>query len=182
VGTIAGTRTTGEYALAATDFLTEAQVRCAKPKKRPYKLRDGGGLYLLITPADVRLWRLRYKLQGRESMVALGTYPATSLKAARARRAELRGALESGRDPTAERRAERASSSNTFEAIAREWLAKQPRAPREARDRAPGQAAGRPGDSVRNRDGPCGARSHRGSPRGACARQGDEPGGRDRPA
>ncbi len=65
--------------MAATDFLTEAQIRGAIPKRRPYKLRDGGGLYLLITPADARLWRLRYKLQGRESMVGLGTYPATSL-------------------------------------------------------------------------------------------------------
>src|SRR2546421_13020568 len=63
-------------------------------------------------------------------MLALGTYPATSLKAARAKRAELRTALETGRDPAAERRAERTSGSNTFEAIAREWLAKQPFAPK----------------------------------------------------
>ena len=133
VGTIAGTRTTGGYDLAATDFLTETQIRGARPKRRPYKLRDGSGLYLLITPADARLWRLRYKLQGRESMVGLGTYPATSLKAARARRAELRGALEAGRDPAAERRAERASCSNTFEAIAREWLGKQSFAPKTSK-------------------------------------------------
>ncbi|TLY57783.1 MAG: DUF4102 domain-containing protein, partial [Gammaproteobacteria bacterium] len=84
----------------------------------------------MITPADRRLWRLRYKVRGRESMLGLGTYPATSLKAARARRAELRTGLETGRDPAAERRAERASSSNTFETIAREWLAKQPFAPK----------------------------------------------------
>ena len=116
--------------LAATDFLTEARIRSARPKGSPYKLRDGGGLYLLITPADALLWRLRYKVRGRESMLGLGSYPATSLKAARARRAELRAALEAGRDPAAERRAERASSSNTFEAIAREWLAKQPFAPK----------------------------------------------------
>jgi integrase len=116
--------------LAATDFLTEARIRSARPKGRPYKLRDGGGLYLLITPADARLWRLRYKVRGRESMLGLGSYPATSLKAARARRTELRAALEAGRDPAVERRAERASSSNTFEAIAREWLAKQPFAPK----------------------------------------------------
>ena len=116
--------------MAATDFLTEARIRGATPKGRPYKLRDGGGLYLLITPADARLWRLRYKVRGRESMLGLGSYPATSIKAARARRAELHAALEAGRDPAAERRAERASSSSTFEAIAREWLAKQPFAPK----------------------------------------------------
>ena len=74
--------------MAATDFLTEARLRSAKPKARPYKLRDGGGLFLLITPANGRLWRLRYKIHGRESMLGLGTYPATSLKTARARRAE----------------------------------------------------------------------------------------------
>jgi len=66
----------------------------------------------LITPADARLWRLRYKVRGRESMLGLGSYPATSPKAARPRRAE------------------RASGSNTVEAIAREWLAKQPFASR----------------------------------------------------
>jgi len=113
-----------------TDLLTEARIRRARPKARPYKLRDGGGLFLLITPADARQWRLRYKLHGTESMLALGTYPATSLKAARTRRAEMRVALESGRNPAAERRAERANSVNTFETIAREWLAKQPFAPK----------------------------------------------------
>ena len=116
--------------MAATDFLTEARLRSAKPKSRPYKLRDGGGLYLLVTPTGAKQWRFRYTLGGRESMVSVGTYPATSLKAARAKRGSLRSALESGRDPAAERRAERDSRSNTFETIAREWLAKQPFAPK----------------------------------------------------
>ena len=130
VGTIVGTRRGGGYAMAATDFLTEARIRSAKPKGRSYKLRDGGGLFLLITPANARLWRLRYKLQGRESMLGLGTYPATSLKAARARRAEMHAALEAGKNPAAERRAERESSANTFETISREWLAKRSFAPK----------------------------------------------------
>ena len=113
-----------------TDLLTEARIRRAKPKARPYKLRDGGGLFLLITPGDARQWRLRYKVRGRESMLALGTYPAASLKAARAWRAEMRAALEAGKNPAAERRAERENRANTFETIAREWLAKQPFAPK----------------------------------------------------
>lgn len=116
--------------MAATDFLTEARLRGAKPKSRPYKLRDGGGLYLLVIPSGAKQWRLRYRVSGRESMVSLGTYPATSLKAARAKRGNLRSALEAGRDPAAERRAERDSRSNTFESIAREWLGKQPFAPK----------------------------------------------------
>jgi integrase len=116
--------------LTATDFLTEARIRRARAKERPYKLRDGGGLCLLITPTDAKQWRLRYTFAGRESMLSLGTYPATSLKAARAKRTELRAALEAGKDPAAERRAERANSANSFETIAREWLGKQPFAPK----------------------------------------------------
>jgi integrase len=116
--------------LAATDFLTEARIRRARPKERPYKLRDGGGLYLLITSGDAKQWRLRYVIGGRESMLSLGTYPATSLRAARAKRAELRSVLEAGKNPAAERRAARANGANTFETIAREWLAKQTFAPK----------------------------------------------------
>jgi integrase len=63
-------------------------------------------------------------------MLSLGTYPATSLKAARAKRTELRAAVEAGKDPAAERRAERVNGANSFETIAREWLAKQPFAPK----------------------------------------------------
>jgi hypothetical protein len=129
-GTKTGRETPDGYDLAATDFLTEARIRRARPKARPYKLRDGGGLYLLITSADAKQWRLRYVIGGRESMLSLGTYPATSLKAARAKRTELRAALEAGKDPAAERRAERANGANSFETIAREWLGKQPFAPK----------------------------------------------------
>jgi integrase len=115
--------------LATIDLLSEARVRNAKAKARPYKLRDGGGLYLLVTPGDARQWRLRYRFRGRETMLALGTYPATSLKAARSKRAQMHAAIEAGKDPAAERRAERAGSANTFETIAREWLGKQNFAP-----------------------------------------------------
>jgi hypothetical protein len=112
--------------LATTDFLTESRIHNARPQSDPYRLRDGGGLYLLVTPGNARLWRLRYKWHGRESMLGPGTFPATSLKAARDRRAVLRSAIEAGRNPAAERRAERASAPHTFKTIAREWLAKQP--------------------------------------------------------
>src|SRR6516165_398528 len=84
----------------------------------------GGSIF--FTPTDAKQWRLRYVIGGRESMLSLGTYPATSLKTARAKRTELRTALEAGKDPAAERRAERANSANSFETIAREWLGKQP--------------------------------------------------------
>jgi integrase len=116
--------TPGHTRILAT--LTETRIRAAKPAEKPYKLRDGGGLHLLVTPAGGRLWRMRYRHGGRESMIGLGSYPDVSLKAARARRDEARKLLGSGGDPAAVRRAERAGRANTFEAIAVEWLAKQP--------------------------------------------------------
>ena len=66
--------------------LSEQLIKTAKPKQKPYKLSDAEGLSLLVTPAGGRLWRLRYRYSGRESMIALGSYPATSLKQARERR------------------------------------------------------------------------------------------------
>jgi integrase len=105
--------------------LNEARIRAAKPKEKPYKLRDGRGLHLLITPSGGRLWRFRYRHAGRESMVSLGAYPDVPLKDARERREEARRALASGIDPAAQRKAERAGLEDTFEAIALEWLGKQ---------------------------------------------------------
>jgi len=116
--------------MAGTDFLTDTRVRTASAASLPYKLRDGGGLYLLVTPAGAKQWRLRFFVSGRETMLSLGTYPATSLRAARLRRSEIRSALEAGRNPALERRTARAANANTFEAIAREWLDKQVFAPK----------------------------------------------------
>lgn len=56
----------------------------AKPKNKSYKLVDGHGLHLLVHPAGGKLWRYRYRFGGRENMLALGSYPATSLADARA--------------------------------------------------------------------------------------------------
>jgi integrase len=117
-------------AMAGTDFLTDTRIRAASPAAVPYKLRDGAGLYLLVTPGGAKQWRLRFFVHGRETMLSLGTYPATSLKAARLRRTEIRSALEAGRNPVLERRTARAANANTFEAVAREWLAKQMFAPK----------------------------------------------------
>jgi len=105
--------------------LTKPRVDSAKPREKPYKLRDGEGLYLLVTPAGGRLWRLRYRYKGRESMLGLGQYPEVPLKMARERARDARELLADGRDPAAARRAERGAQADTFEAIAREWLSKQ---------------------------------------------------------
>jgi len=68
MGTVAGT------SLAATDCLTEGRIRSARPKARPYKLRDGGGLYVLITPKGAKQWRLRYTLCGEALLRVYGRY------------------------------------------------------------------------------------------------------------
>lgn len=109
--------------------LTEARIRAAKPKEKPYKLSDGRGLHLMVTPPGGRLWRMRYRHAGHESMIGLGAYPDVTLKSARERCDEARKLLASGGDPAAVRRAARLGRANTFEGIAREWLAKQRFAP-----------------------------------------------------
>lgn len=95
----------------------------------PGKHFDGGGLYLEVTPAGGRYWRLKYRHAGKEKRLAFGVYPEVSLKTARDRRAEARALLDRGEDPaevkrTAQARAER-DAAVTLEVAAREWLAHQ---------------------------------------------------------
>lgn len=68
--------------------LTDTAVRASKPKERDYKLADGGGLYLLVTKAGGKLWRLKYRSHGVERTLALGKYPDVTLGAARKARNE----------------------------------------------------------------------------------------------
>ena len=109
-------------------MLTDKNVRDAKPQERPYKLADGAGMYLLIRPDGSRYWRLKFRFGGREKLLALGTYPAVTLKEARKRRDDAKSALRDGRDPGAEKqatkRAAKIAGANTFEAVAREWHSK----------------------------------------------------------
>lgn len=107
--------------------LSAVRVRDAKPREKPYKLFDERGLFLLVVPsADQyrgRLWRFRYRVNGVEKLLALGSYPDVSLKRAREKRDEARRLLADGVDPNVQRKTERAASTETFEAIGREWLA-----------------------------------------------------------
>jgi integrase len=106
-------------------MLTDTSIKAARTREKPYKLADGGGLVLLINPNGSRWWRLRYRYQGREQMLSLGTYPDVALKRAREKRAESRRLLADGINPGAKRLAERQASTDSFEAIALEWFAKQ---------------------------------------------------------
>ncbi len=65
-------------------MLTDTAIRNAKPQAKPRGLADGGGLYLEVSPAGGKLWRLKYRVGGKEKRLALGQYPATGLQAARA--------------------------------------------------------------------------------------------------
>ena len=106
--------------------LSATQVRNAKPAERRQKLFDGRGLYLEIPARGNKRWRLKYRFEGREKLISLGIYPDISLQQARERRDVAKKLLAQGVDPSAERQAQRAAaadrSTNTFEALAREWI------------------------------------------------------------
>lgn len=105
-------------------MLTPSTVANAKPKAKAYKLADERGLFLLVTPAGGKLWRLKYRRPGtkKENLLALGAFPDVKLKQARERRDEARTLIAEGIDPSAKRQAERIAGPDTFEAVAREWL------------------------------------------------------------
>jgi integrase len=113
--------------MAIKDKLSSVAVETAKPHQKPYKLSDGGGLYLLVNPDGSRWWRLKYRVDGREKLLALGVYPAKSLKAARKAREDAKEQLAAGTDPSEQRKANKANRiaarGNTFKAVAMEWFA-----------------------------------------------------------
>ncbi|KHL06411.1 UNVERIFIED_CONTAM: integrase [Mumia flava] len=103
-------------------------MRNTKPADKPIKLFDGGGLFLHITPAGQRYWRLKYRFAGKEKLLALGVYPDVGLKEARDRREEAKRLLGEGIDPSVERKVQKVATveraANSFEAVAREWHGK----------------------------------------------------------
>lgn len=106
-------------------LLTDIAIRQAKPGTAPIKFSDGGGMYLLLNPNGARYWRFNYRIGGKAKTLSLGVYPEVPLKLARERRNKFRRQLFDGIDPSEQRKAEKVAISDTFEAIAREWLALQ---------------------------------------------------------
>ena len=108
--------------------LTDTQLRQLKPKAKQYKVSDSGGLYVLVTPNGSKLWRLKYRYDGKEKVLAFGAYPDTSLARARERRNDAKTLLADGKDPaeTAKARKEEAAALNehTFANIAAEVMEK----------------------------------------------------------
>ncbi|KGX39708.1 tyrosine-type recombinase/integrase [Burkholderia pseudomallei] len=108
--------------------LTDLTIKTAKPTGKTRKLYDAGGLYLEITPAGSKLWRLKYRFDGKEKRLAFGKYPDVALKDARDKRDEARKKLADDIDPGEHKKAVKAArlerAANTFEAVAREWFAR----------------------------------------------------------
>lgn len=109
--------------------LNDTAIRNAKPKATPYKLSDGGGLFLLINTNGSRWWRYSYRFDGKQKTISLGVYPDVSLKDARVRHAEARKTLAQGIDPSVDRKLEKAARiedrKNSFEFLARDWVTTQ---------------------------------------------------------
>ncbi|WML90867.1 integrase arm-type DNA-binding domain-containing protein [Thiothrix lacustris] len=103
--------------------LTIKEIEHSKPKDKPYKLSDGGGLYLLINPKGSMYWRWKYRIQGREKLLAIGVYPDVSLKEAREVMHEARKRLDQGIDPSLTKKLQAlAPGADTFKAVALEWI------------------------------------------------------------
>src|SRR5467141_1547839 len=90
--------------LAPMPARSELAFRSAKPRQKPFKLSDGGGLYLLVQPNAAKLWRLAYRFDGKQKLLALGQYPIISLADARIKRDAAKKLLSNGVDPSIDRK------------------------------------------------------------------------------
>lgn len=106
--------------------LTDFAVKSAKPKAKPYKLADGGGLHILINPNGSKLWRLKYRYFGKEKLLSYGKYPYISIADARAKREEAKKHLAHGVDPAHQKKLAKftaaKAAATTFGLVADEYL------------------------------------------------------------
>ena len=117
--------------MRAIEKLTERAIKALKPQGKPYKAADGGGLYLYVTPAGGKLWRLKYRYGGKEKRLSLGPWPDITLDAARQKAIDARAALRTGQDPAHSARSSR--GGETLEILAAAWADKQAWAPSTAK-------------------------------------------------
>jgi integrase len=104
--------------------LSDRIIRENPPLERDFKLADGGGMYLLVRANQQRGWRFKYRVKGREKLLSFGPYPAVSLAKARGELKRAKLLLRRGVDPSVARKAEKNAGANSFEAVAREWMAR----------------------------------------------------------
>lgn len=100
--------------------LTVTKIKKAKPAVKAYMLSDGEGMYLLVSPKGGKSWRVKYRINGKEKQLAIGTFPDVSLKDARERRSDARKTIAAGIDPGARKQAEKRAQNDadTFEVVA----------------------------------------------------------------
>jgi len=98
--------------------LTDTAIRNAKPSRKVVKLSDGGGLYILIQPHGTKLWRMGYRIGGKQKTLAFGIYPTVSLAEARHRRDAARKYLADGVDPSVQRKLDKRARVITFRLVA----------------------------------------------------------------
>ena len=105
--------------------LTDISIRNAKPKDKPYKLSDAGGLYILVKPNGAKYWRLKYRILGKEKLLSIGAYPLITLGAARNKAIEAKEQLLNNTDPSQVKKEEKlkilVNVENSFESVARCW-------------------------------------------------------------
>ena len=102
--------------------LTDIRIRNARPRKKPYKMYDASGLYLLVASSGGKWWRFNYLLKGKQKTISLGVYPDVSLKEARSRRDRGKDLLAEGVDPSAMRKAQKADGAMTYGELTLEWF------------------------------------------------------------
>ncbi|MDE1480542.1 integrase arm-type DNA-binding domain-containing protein [Xenorhabdus bovienii] len=102
--------------------LSARQIETAKPKDKAYKLSDGGGLHLYISPTGSKSWRLKYRISGKEKLLTIGIYPVISLADARKAREEAKKLLAEGTDPSEIKKKDKEVEEKiTFANIFKEW-------------------------------------------------------------
>lgn len=110
-------------------MLKDTKIKALEPREKDYKVSDAGGLFLLVKTTGAKYWRLKYRFLGKEKLLAIGTYPAVSLKEARKAQKEAKELLHNSVDPSDFRKQQKArrehEAGSSFGAIAREWHIRQ---------------------------------------------------------
>jgi len=121
------------------EVLSDLKIRQAKPQEKDYKLYDAEGLYLQVTPAGGKLWKYKYRFDGKERKLSLGAYPVITLIDAREARLAAQRLLAQGIDPGSDKKARQratADSENTVEVVTRAWHATFSTSPTKPRGQA----------------------------------------------
>lgn len=107
-------------------MLTDKGIKALQPRATLYRVADGDGLCLEITPAGAKHWRYRFRIGGKATMISIGSYPEVSLGEARRKHAELRAEVQAGRNPAVTRRTERAALAHGLGDLVNEFLQRNP--------------------------------------------------------